>query len=148
MMKMLMPLRLIIASVMMLISCAKDPVSSGPGTAPEITAISAEKRNFTVQSSNSPEIIFENTIVTITVKDEENDVIQILMTGDGIRDGGVSFGVSSSVNGWRKNGSNTDFQIPVPVYVNSAVVLKICFVAIDSKGNKSNSAEITFTVSN
>lgn len=144
MMKMLMPLRLIIASVMMLISCAKDPVSSGPGTAPEITAISAEKRNFTVQSSNSPEIIFENTIVTITVKDEENDVIEILMTGDGIRDGGELF----SGNGWRKNGSNTDFQIPVPVYVNSAVVLKICFVAIDSKGNKSNSAEITFTVSN
>ncbi len=144
MMKMLMPLRLIIASVMMLISCAKDPVSSGPGTAPEITAIYAEKRNFTVQSSNSPEIIFENTIVTITVKDEENDVIEILMTGDGIRDGGYCFLATDG----EKYGSNTVFQIPVPVYVNSAVVLKICFVAIDSKGNKSNSAEITFTVSN
>jgi len=135
---------LIVISVTMLLSCT-DPVSndSGPGTAPEITAISAEKSNFAFQSNNSSESITENTIVTISVKDAENDVRSILVTGEGIRDGGELY----TGDGWRKAGSATDYQIPVMVFVGWEGTYTISFIAIDSKGNESDTAKITLTVS-
>ncbi len=136
-MKKLMSLGLIAMSVMIFSGC-EDPVSDDSGTAPEITAISAEKTEFTVQAGGLTST--ENTTVTLTIKDAEKNLSKIRM---------INMGQVQDIP-WQGGMAETeiDAQLMMQIPVVMELSLPVSYIAIDSKGNESDTSKITFTVSN
>ncbi len=126
---------LMVGSVVMFLGC-EDPVSDNPGTAPEILSIEANKTEFTVNSGDITST--ENTTITLKIKDAEKNLSKIRMINMGqVQDLAWSGGMSST-----EIEALLQMQIPVGTEQN----ITVSYIAIDSKGNESDTSKLTFTI--
>ncbi len=134
-MKKLISQGLIAVSVMMYLGC-DDPVSEDSGTAPQILNISAEKTEFTVNSEDISST--ENTTIALKIKDAEKNLAKIRM---------INMGQVQDIP-WTEGMSNTEVEtllwMEIPVGVEQTI--PVSYIAIDSKGNESDTSKLTFTV--